>query len=150
MVADAGYGSEVRTMNTFTRGTGCFHNTFHKEASRKWKSDPLKTQNWQYREEDDTFKCAGGRTLSFSREAIQKSLNGYRSKIRIYSCEDCNGCIYRENCIKSSNPEAVRHIQINIRGNELRNKAKQNLTSEYGLKTRSGRWKWRAYSTDKG
>ena len=138
MVADAGYGSEENYEYLETRGTGCYvkYNTFHKEASRKWKSDPLKTQNWQYREEDDTFKCAGGRTLSFSREAIQKSLNGYRSKIRIYSCEDCNGCIYRENCIKSSNSEAVRHIQINIRGNELRNKAKQNLTSEYGLKMR--------------
>jgi len=94
------------------------YNTFHKEASRKWKSDPTRVQNWQYDEERDEYICSRGRVLRFLYERTQRSKSDYRSTVRIYESLDCRGCPHQDHCVKkNSDPSAKRRIYINRRGN---------------------------------
>lgn len=140
VVADAGYGSEenYEYLQGASLGNYVKYNTFHKEASRKWKSDPTRVQNWQYNEERDEYICSKGHVLRFLYERAQKSKSGYRSIVRIYESLDCNGCPHRDQCVKkNSDPTAKRRIYINRRGNELKAQARANLTSEKGLELRS-------------
>lgn len=140
IVADAGYGSEenYEYLEAEELGNYVKYNTFHKEATRKWKSDVTRVQNWQYDESKDEYICGCGRKLHFQTERTQKSRNGYRSVVRIYESEDCSGCPHRERCVKKlGDPVANRRIYINRRGNELKAQARTNLTSEYGLQMRS-------------
>ena len=139
IVADAGYGSEenYEYLQEANLGNYVKYNTFHKEATRKWKKDVTRVQNWSYNEETDEYICSCGQALRFQYERSQKSKHGYRSVVRVYESVDCKGCPYRDRCVKSSNPEANRKIYVNRRGNELKAEARANLTSEYGLKMRS-------------
>lgn len=140
VVADAGYGSEENYEYLSTKHINSYikYNTFHKEASRKWKKDQTKVQNWLYIEGNDEYLCINGKYLSFIYEATKLSKNGYRSLVRVYESEDCSNCPYRQLCMKQSkNPEADKKIYINRRANELRAQARENLTGEYGKRMRS-------------
>lgn len=136
----AGYGSEENYEYLVKEHLGNYvkYNTFYKEATTKWKSDPVRVQNWGYDPGKDEYICGFGRVLGFKFIKNQKSKNGYQSTIRVYQSEDCKDCPYRERCIKqTNNPEFNKRIYINPRGNELKAKARANLTSDYGLKMRS-------------
>jgi len=140
IVADAGYGSEenYEYLEQEELGNYVKYNTFHKEASKKWQNDPTRVQNWQYDEEKDEYLCSYGRELVYKYTRNVSSTNGYRRRIRVYESRDCQGCPYRERCIKGTDrPDYKRRIYINRRGNELKAKAKANLNSEYGLQMRS-------------
>jgi hypothetical protein len=141
IIADAGYGSEENYEYLESCDVEHFvkYNTYHKEKSKKWIKDALRVQNWHYVESSDEYICGYGRYLSFIGEKKQRSDNGYESLVRVYECEDCSDCPYREKCIKSSKPEANRKIYINRRLNELKQVAKANLDSEKGQQMRSKR-----------
>jgi len=140
IVTDAGYGSEENYAYLEEKKVGNYvkYNTFHKEATPKWRSDPTRVQNWQYDAEKDSYQCGFGRSLHFQYEKKEKSKRGYVSLIRVYESENCEGCPHREKCVKKPEiPEYKRRIYVNRRGNELRATARENLTSETGLTMRS-------------
>jgi len=140
IVADAGYGSEENYAYLEEKKLGNYvkYNTFHKEATKKWRSDPTRVQNWQYDEEEDRYQCGFGRTVNFQYEKKTKSKQGHESLIRVYECSSCEDCPHRDRCVKKPEiPEYKRRIYINRRGNELRATARANLTSETGLVLRS-------------
>ena len=141
ITADAGYGSEENYEYLEAEEIEHFvkYNTFYKEQTKKWKSDAAKVQNWYYVSERDEYICGFGRYLSFTYEFKRRSDNGYESLIRVYECESCAGCPYREQCVKSEKPDADRKIYVNRRLNELKNIAKANLDSKKGLLMRSKR-----------
>lgn len=141
VIADAGYGSEENYEYLEDEEiTGYVkYNTFHKEASKKWKNDPTKVQNFTYKDENDTYTCPMGRPFVFLYEKKQKSDLGYVSIIHVYECLNCSGCPHRSNCVKSADEYANRRIYINRRLNELKANARELLTSEYGLEMRSKR-----------
>ena len=86
VIADAGYGSEENYEIMESEGiTGYVkYNTFHKEASRKWKNDPTRVQNFKYDASTDTYFCTQRQPLLFLHEEKKKSDNGYISTIRVY------------------------------------------------------------------
>ncbi len=141
ITADAGYGSEENYEYLEEEKVEHFvkYNTFHKEKTKKWKNDATRVQNWYYVAERDEYICGYGRYLGFLYEKKQKNDNGYESLVRVYECEDCSGCPYREKCVKGSQPDANRRIYINPRLNELKEIARANLDSEKGLEMRSKR-----------
>jgi len=97
-----------------------------------------RVQNWPYNEETDTYICCNGKTLRFKHENTKTSKNGYSSLIRVYECDDCKDCPYRKRCItKTDKADFNKQITINRRGNELKAKARSNLTTEQGLQMRS-------------
>lgn len=67
IVADAGYGSEENYEYLEKEHLGNYvkYNTFHKEATQKWKSDPTRVQNWDYDEQKDAYTCSFGKVLRF-------------------------------------------------------------------------------------
>jgi len=141
VIADAGYGSEenYEIMESEDITGYVKYNTFHKEASRKWKNDPTRVQNFKYEASTDTYFCTQGQPLLFLHEEKKKSDNGYISTIRVYGCENCAGCVHREKCVKSERANANRNIHVNHRLNELKTQARERLTSEKGLEMRSKR-----------
>jgi hypothetical protein len=141
IIADAGYGSEENYELMESESITAFvkYNTFHKEASEKWKKDPTKIQNFSYEKDIDTYYCPMQRPLIFINERKEKSDNGYISTVRIYECLNCSGCEHRERCVKADGAFANRRIYINRRLNAIRSYINGLLTSETGLKMRSKR-----------
>lgn len=139
IIADAGYGSEENYEYLEDNQLGHYvkYNTFHKENSEKWKTDITKSQNFNYIKDRDEYVCGYGRPLVFLNEHTRKSNNGYKSTIRVYESINCSDCPHREKCVKSENPFANRQLHINWKLNAFKEKARQNLTSEDGLKMRS-------------
>ena len=105
IIADVGYGSEENYEYLSKEHLGNYvkYNTFHKEATAKWKSDPTRVQNWEYSEQTDEYICGFGRVLKFQYIKTQKSKTGYRSPIRVYQSDDCQGCPHHNQCIRQSN-----------------------------------------------
>jgi hypothetical protein len=139
VIADAGYGSEENYEYLEDNGVQHFvkYNTFHKESSKEWKEDVTKVQNFRYVEDEDMYICGYARPLVFMFQQKRKSDSGYESIIRVYECLNCADCPYRYKCINSKDPFANRRININRKLNEHKERAKQNLCSEEGLKMRS-------------
>jgi len=141
LITDAGYGSEENY--EFLEGENITayvkYNTFHKEASKKWRENPTEVQNFSYDEPTDRYFCPMGRPLIFMQNLKRKSDTGYESLIRVYECLNCAGCPHRNQCVKSEEAFASRRIYINRRLNELRVQARELLTSETGLEMRSKR-----------
>ncbi len=141
IIADAGYGSEENYEYFLEENVTPYvkYNTFHKEASTKWMQDVTKSQNWYYNEAKDIYYCTMDRPLVFMWDQKRKSDNGYESLIRVYECLNCSGCPHRDKCVKSDDDYANRRININRRLNELKDMAKELLTSKTGLEMRSQR-----------
>ena len=88
-------------------------------------------------ERRDEYTCFHGRRLKYLKTIKRKSSNGYSSQIRIYECEGCSDCPYREKCTKSK--EWNRRIEMNVRLEELKQEARENLMSEVGIALRKRR-----------
>ena len=140
VIADAGYGSEENYEYLEEKEIKHYvkYNTFHKEASKQWKEDPTKIQNFSYDMDTDRYFCPCNRPFVFLYEQNRKSDNGYRSRIRVYECLNCAGCEHRDKCLKTvGDSNANRRININRKLDAYKEKAKANLTSETGKKMRS-------------
>ena len=142
VIADAGYGSEENYEYFEKNGIEAYvkYNTFHKEKSKKWIKDITKAQNFRYDKDEDRYYCpAMNRPLVFIREQNQKSINGYLSRIRIYECLNCNGCPYRDKCVKSEEDFANKRLYINPKLSRYKAKANDMLLSEKGTLLRAKR-----------
>ncbi len=77
--------------------------------------------------------------MSFLYERKQRSDNGYISTVRVYECEDCTGCPYRERCVKREGEDVHRRIYVNRNLEELKKQARDRLNSETGQEMRKKR-----------
>ncbi|WP_255490635.1 IS1182 family transposase [Dysgonomonas sp. 511] len=136
--ADAGYGSEenYHVLETNHIESYVKYNYFHQEQKKKFKNNPFRQENLIYNKETDTYTCPQGKSMHFLQEKISISDNGYKSKIRQYQCENCQGCTLKEQCHKA---KGNRIININEKLREYKANARDLLTSEQGLKHRSKR-----------
>lgn len=136
--ADAGYGSEenYHLLEQYNITPYVKYNYFHQEQKKKFKNNPFRQENLTYNKETDTYTCPQGKSMHFLQEKITISDNGYKSKIRQYQCENCQGCTLKEQCHKA---KGNRIININEKLREYKAKARELLTSEQGLKHRSKR-----------
>ena len=141
IITDAGYGSEENYEYLKSEQVASYvkYNTYDKEKSRKWRKDVVRVQNWLYLSECDQYVCGYGRYLSFQYERKQRSENGYTSTVRVYECEDCRGCPYRDRCVKSEDEDASRRIYVNRNLEELKKEARERLNSETGQEMRKKR-----------
>lgn len=138
LVADAGYGSEENYNYLEKEGISGYvkYNTYHKETSEKWSSDPTKVQNWIYDSLNDRYTCGGGRQLTHIFDRSRRSDNGYSSEIRVYECVSCEGCRYKQSC---TTREGNRRLEVNHKNNAYRARARQLLNSETGVELRKRR-----------
>jgi transposase len=138
LVADAGYGSEENYAYLEKNDVEAFvkYQYFHKEQSKKWRTDPYRTENLRYDEDNDYYICPAGQQMAFIKEKIRITDNGYKQVNRLYQAQNCQGCHMREACNKS---KGNRCIEINPNLNRYKSIIRERLNSERGKKYRSQR-----------
>ena len=138
VIADAGYGSEENYEYLAKEGIPAYvkYNNFHREQKKAFKKAIFRVENLPYDREKDEYICPAGKRLRYRYDIGRTTDNGYRSKRRIYECEDCTGCDLRSQCTRS---EGNRRIEVGFRLNELKQAAKERLMSDEGKKLRSQR-----------
>lgn len=138
VVADAGYGSEENYEMLEDKNITAYvkYNYFHAEQKKKMKNNPFLVQNLFYNKEQDFYVCTMGQRMENVGTGQRISSNGYESQITYYQAKNGEACPLRGMCHKA---KGHRRIEVNHRLNELKERARNLLTSEEGLKHRSKR-----------
>ena len=137
--ADSGYGSEENydyLEKNNIKGYVKF-NYFHKEQTKKFKSDIFHKNNLYYNEQDDCYYCPMGQRMGKSGTAIRKTSTGFEQHVTYYKAINCKGCPLRWGCHKA---KGERVIEVNHNLERLKQKARNNLLSEEGIKHRGQRY----------
>src|SRR5690606_27249299 len=136
--ADAGYGSEENYQYLEESGINNFvkYNYFHKEQTKKWKEDPFKVDNLHYNAENDTVYCPMGQPMERIEGRKRHTASGFEQNIARYQAKNCEGCPLRPQCHKA---KGNRVVEINHRLRAYKQKVRENLLSEEGLRHRSKR-----------
>ncbi|ANX13435.1 transposase [Fictibacillus arsenicus] len=131
IIADAGYGSEENYAYLEGKKQKAYikYGLFEKEQKRSFKKNPHHQSNWFYDVKKDTFTCAAGKLLYLTGEKKQKTESGYESTIKVYKCNECEGCPFRKECTTSKDG---RSTQVNETYQELKSKAKKRLWTDEG------------------
>jgi len=136
---DSGYGSEENYDFLETKELTPFvkYNYFHKEQKKGNEAySEFHPNNLYYDTKADVYYCPMGQTMKLQHVKTEKCDSGYEKKIHVYQARNCKGCPLRGSCHKA---QGNRTIQVSHKLNKLRNKARNLLTSEEGLKHRSQR-----------
>jgi len=131
IVADAGYGGEENYayLEREELDGVVKYNSFHKEQSKAWKNDPSRVENWHYDADKDVWTCLNQRKLTFQRQSRGKTDSGYQTQLRTYRSENCEGCLLRERCTKSS---GNREIRVSLEYLRYKQQAAERLRSPEG------------------
>ena len=138
VVADSGYGSEenylfmdVHNMEAYVK-----YNYFHKEQRPRYTPNPFSPASLYYNKEQDFYVCPMGQYMK--RIGMKRSLtsNGFVTYSVRYQAERCDGCPWRGSCFKA---RGYRIIEVNHQLQHYKQKARELLTSEEGIKHRGRR-----------
>ena len=104
ITADAGYESEENYLFLEANNQIAFIKPANYEISktRKYKNDIGKIENMEYDKISDFYTCKNNRKLTVSHIRHNKTKTGYVSEKTIYTCENCNDCSYKSDCIKGN------------------------------------------------
>jgi len=138
VVADSGYGSEENYdfMKEESIDAYVKFNYYHKEQKEAFKTDPHKVENLHYNQAGDYFICPMGQHMQVVAEYEKTNASGYVSQIKKYQARDCSRCHMRGRCFKG---EGNRSIEVNHNLRKHKQKAREMLNSEEGLRHRSNR-----------
>ena len=105
ITADAGYESEENYLFLEANNQIAFIKPANYEISktRTYKNDIGKIENMEYDKISDFYTCKNNRKLTVSHIRHNKTKTGYVSEKTIYTCENCNDCSYKSDCIKGNN-----------------------------------------------
>ena len=105
ITADAGYESEENYLFLEANNQIAFIKPANYEISktRKYKNDIGKIENMEYDKISDFYTCKNNSKLTVSHIRHNKTKTGYVSEKTIYTCENCNDCSYKSDCIKGNN-----------------------------------------------
>lgn len=131
IVADAGYGSETNYLYAEDQEFKVLipPPMMRKEESHSYKQDIRHANNWEYKEHNDYYVCPNNRKVTFKHYSQRTDSYGYTRDFKIYECEDCSGCPFKEKCTKA---KGNRQVHYNPVYEELKAKAKQSLWSDEG------------------
>ena len=138
VIADSAYGSEENYRYLEEQGIQGYvkYPSFHFENTRKFRENIFRSENLPYDSEADVFICPAGKKLRSLFDTSNVTANGYRSRFRIYECEDCSGCSMKSSCHRG---EGNRRIKVNEVLKQYRRKARGLLESDDGKRYRSRR-----------
>lgn len=138
-VADSGYGSEenYRFMDEAGMDAYVKYNRFHIEQRPRYTSNPFHHDNFHYNADEDYYVCPMGQHMTRIGTSHSKTASGYRSENACYRAQNCKGCPLRCLCYKANGERRI--IEVNHRLNEYKQKAREILTSEDGIKHRGRR-----------
>lgn len=138
VVADSGYGSEENYHFMSENGMEAYvkYNYFHMEQRPRFKPNPFKAENFFYNEEQDYCVCPMGQKMQRVGTRHTKTESGYVVEYARYRAVRCEGCPLRCLCFKA---KGNRTIELNHRLKIYKQKARELLCSEEGLKYRGQR-----------
>ncbi len=146
ITADAGYESEENYLFLESNGQISYIKPANYEISkkRKYRNNIGKIENMEYDEEADIYTCRNDKRLTVVHVRQSKSKTGYVSEKTIYKCENCDGCPYKKECIKSNNcktplDERTKTIQVAKTFLKYRQKDLERIFSEEGILFRTNR-----------
>lgn len=131
LIADAGFGSESNyvAMEEEAFETLIPYNTFRQEQKPSFSKKVYHPHNWNYVEKEDFYWCPNNRKVVFKRYSQKTDKYGYIRDFKIYECESCEGCPFKEDCTKA---KGNRQVHYNPVYEELKAKQNQKLNSEEG------------------
>lgn len=137
LTADAGYGSEQNYALLEEKDIEAFVKdpSFDREQKGKRKNEFHPSQLY-YNKEKDCYYCPMGQEMKNIGKGKRKTANGYQQTYMYYQAQRCYGCPLRGVCHKA---KGNRIIEVNHRLNHLKEKARQRLLSEKGIKHRKKR-----------
>ena len=137
-VADAGYGSlenydylSEHQIENFVK-----YNWFHKEQTKKFKTDISRVENLYYDEEGDYFICPMGQRMLLVDTDWRERETGYKYPVTFYEAQNCSRCPLRGACHKQ---KGNRRIEVNKQLNLYKKKVRENLLSPEGKELRKRR-----------
>jgi transposase len=142
-VADAGYGSEENYayierlgMQNYVKYNTFYQDTHHYRKPELIRRHQFRAEQFGYDAEKDQFICPANKRLNFVNATRYKTENDYLTDRRNYQCADCLECPLKSQCTKA---KGNRSIRISFRLMAYREQARNNLTSEKGVRLRSER-----------
>lgn len=134
IVADAGYGSESNyecVADKYERLALIPYNTYYKEQKKRYKTDEMHPNHWEYNAIDDYYVCPNNRRLPLKNHTVRTDKYGYQRAFKMYECEDCQDCPLMKLCKKSA-LDHPKQIQKNMNLEYFKAQVKQTLSSPEG------------------
>ena len=140
ITADAGYGSEENYQYLEDKPISNFikYNYFHKEQTQAWKNDPFNTDNLFYNENTDRVYCPMGQPMTKIGQRKKLTENHYEQTYHRYQAQDCSHCPLKGPCHKGKG-KGNRIVEINHKLRKYKQKVRENLLSDEGLRHRRKR-----------
>ena len=131
VIADAGYGSEENLAFMTQNQIDAYvkYNHYKKEQTKEYKNNPFLIDNLYYNIEDDYFLCPMEQKLLHIGTGTKISGNNYHSPIDIYQAQNCQGCIWHNQCVKTGNN---CRIEVNHALRNYKKKVHELLDSKEG------------------
>ena len=146
IIADAGYESEENYLYLEENDQLSFIKPSNYEISKtkKYKTDISRMENMEYHADEDHYVCRNQKKLKATGIKREKSKTGYVSEKTIYTCEDCSGCPYKQDCIKGNNcktplEERTKHLNVSKVFKEKRAEDLERILTEEGCELRMNR-----------
>ena len=111
-------------------------NWFHKEQSKKFKTDISRVENLYYNTVQDFFICPMGQKMEAIGSSKRTSDLGYEYEVTHYQATNYTGCPLRGACHKQ---KGNRRIEVNKQLIQYKQISRDNLMSETGRKLRGRR-----------
>ena len=102
-----------------------------KESTRKYRKNPFNTDNWEYDEATDSYICPNGKQLTFSYVSRKTDKNGFSREFKVYECDGCTICPFKEQYNKSKN-DRNKALRINERQEHQKEYVSTKLSEEAG------------------
>lgn len=138
VVADAGYESEENYKYLKERGQAAYikPQNYEKSKTRKYCSNPYRSENLPYDAETDSYTCPAGKTFKRTHETKRKSKTGYEARVTVYECFHCEGCPQKPLCTKA---KENRRLRISRDFLTLRKESYDRITTDWGKTLRMNR-----------
>ena len=138
LTGDCGYGNleNYSLLDKYGIKNYLKFSTFHYEQRRKFRENRFHRDNMRYDKDKDRYYCPSGKPLVFKDTCIRKTSTGFHSHERIYQCQDCSICLFAQDCKKG---DSNRTVRVNLELERYKDRARENLNSERGLKLRKRR-----------
>jgi transposase len=138
VTADAGYESEENYLYLAKHKQKSYikPQTYEGMKKKSFKKKIDKRENMEYDDVADEYICHNQKRLKNVGTQTRKSKNGYESETKIYECESCEGCSYKNECTKA---KGNRRMQFSPTFVEKRQESFENITSPEGIALRMNR-----------
>lgn len=98
----------------------------------------------EYNEAADSYTCRNGKQLSVSQVKKETTKTGYERETTVYTCQECDGCPYKKECIKGNHSkkpleERSKVLYVSKKLNQYRKEDLERIVSEEGCELRMNR-----------